>query len=638
MYERTSEQRRPKAANPDRQPAQSLTGRQFSKLAATPQAETGQAAGTQGEPSLHQLWSVLLRRWWIILGVTVIGTVLLALAARQIPPDYTAMAQIEVLPGWGPEAGQTAPADAADRQMILDTHMVMLRMPDFLRKVIAPLPQFENGKNERLVERLGERISINQLMSSRIIAIRVTLPDPNEAANLANRMAEVYLAQQVSQQADQIRDELARVDSGISRLRSDIDTAREQMRQQFEPETPIEAGGGPDGRSPTSEAAESKASASSKAQLLVELEQRRRELQRQLESVAPNLRIASPASPPVEPSSLHPMLFVVPGAVFLLIATSFLVIARDRLDQSLRSAQDVTSALSIPCLGLVPRSRSLRSGGAHDSLRQEPFSAFAESIRSVAAAGGFAQTSSAAETVMVTSSEPGEGKTPLAVSLAQYAGSIGRRVLLIDLDLRTPSVLKELGVEARYSLVDLMAQRVDRNAAVLTDPDLDFHVLPMTSGQVDPVRLVSDPYWQTTLNDFRSRYDVILIDGPPALGRAEAGLIARMADRVIFAVKWGATRTRIARNAVDALIASRGEAQGVSAVITQVAPRAHARYGFGDATEVMTRHGARLLPPARPGGVKKAISKVVRAPASAVAGATAFISEWSRRVRKWAVG
>jgi Mrp family chromosome partitioning ATPase len=638
MYERTSEARRAEPSASSGRQGNGAAGRSPFDTAATLHPYAGHVTEPPGQPSAHQLASILLRRRWIILGITLFGTLLLAFAARQIPPNYTAMAQIEVLPGWASQAGQSAPADPASNQMLLDTHMVMLRTPDFLRKVIAPLPQFENGKNDRIIERLGERISVSQLMSSRIIAIRVTLPDPAEAANLANRMAEVYLAQQVEQQAGRIREELARVDSGISRLRSEIDTARAQMRQRIEAEQPIAAGVATDSPMPGSDGSESSASTSSKAQRLVELEQRRRELLRQLDSVAPDLRIVSPASPPVDPSSLHPMLFVVPGAVFLLIATAFAVIARDRLDQSLRSAHDVTGALSVPCLGLVPRCWSPRSGGAHQFLRSEPFSPFAESVRSVAAAGGFSQASDDAEIILVTCSEPGEGKTTLAVSLAHYAASIGRRVLLIDLDLRTPGVLDQLGVEARYSLSDLMTRRVDRNAAVLTEPSLGFHVLPAMSGQVDPVRVIADPYWQTTLNDFRSRYDVILIDGPPALGRAETGMIARMADRVLFAVKWGATRKQVARNAIDGLITARGSAREMGVVVTEVAPRAHARYRFGDATEVVTRHGRRLLPPSRPSWAKRAASALARAPGAAVGAAASLVSGRFRRIREWSLG
>ncbi|MFP4537826.1 MAG: Wzz/FepE/Etk N-terminal domain-containing protein, partial [Dichotomicrobium sp.] len=228
MYERTSEQRRLEAANQPGQRPGGPAGRSFLERASTQRPEYGDIAEPPGEPSVRQLASILLRRRWMIAAVTLTGTLLLTAAAMMIPPAYTAMTQIEVVPT--ESAGANATASPAATQMVVDTHMVMLGTHDFLKKVVAPLPHFQNGSNDRMIDDLAKQISIEQLMSSSIIAIRVTLPDPEEAASLANRMADVYLDQQVAGQVAQLRDELTRVETRISRVRDAMSSAQARMR------------------------------------------------------------------------------------------------------------------------------------------------------------------------------------------------------------------------------------------------------------------------------------------------------------------------------------------------------------------------------------------------------------------------
>ncbi len=553
------------------------------------------------EPSLSQLLSILARRRNLIAGLAIFGTLLLTLAAMLIPPKYTAMSQIEVLPPWGDRDRRAAEINPQSNQMRVDTHLVMLKDRDFLRKVLAASPGLKTDDAELAIDNLERRITVSQSLRSSIIAVRVTLPDAQQAADVANLMANLYREAQLARKVAYRRRELKRLNDKIAQVRDLMRAEPAVIRGEIsgsrsvDPKTGVAAAN--IGRAERAEAAKVN------AQLMIELLRQRKELHRQAEAVSPDVRIVSLATPPVRPSSLHPALFIVPGAIFLLMASCFLAIAFEYSDQGLRSTQQVHRALSIPCLGLVPRIGGFGFTRPYKYLKKQPFSPYAEAIRAVAARLGFAHEAREPEVILVSCSHPGEGKTTLAVSLAQYAASIGRRVLLVDLDVMTPEVGQELKLVPGHSVVDLVIGNVATVDAIQSIPSLGFDVLPMTSELIDPVSLISSSKLKAALRGFQARYDIVLIDGPPALGRAETGLIAGLADRVLFVVKWGATRRLIAQNAVRSLRAARAEDEGSSqklfAVVTQVPLQQHAEYRFGDAIEVTTRYGPRLLPPRR---------------------------------------
>ena len=117
----------------------------------------------------------------------------------------------------------------------------------------------------------------------------------------------------------------------------------------------------------------------------------------------------------------------------------------------------------------------------------------------------------------------------------------------------------------------------------------------MTIYSIDPVTLFACVKLQNTLHDLRYHYDLIVIDGPPLLGVAEASLLASLADTVLFAVKWGVTRSDVAQNAVRELQtlgwSDQTIAERVRAVVTHVNLKRHASYKYGDAVELLVRRG-----------------------------------------------
>jgi Mrp family chromosome partitioning ATPase len=263
---------------------------------------------------------------------------------------------------------------------------------------------------------------------------------------------------------------------------------------------------------------------------------------------------------------------------------------RDRLDDTIHSKGEVSAWLGLPCIGLVPQARPPGRMRLHEYLLENPFAPYSEAIRSLVASLQLTPGDRGAKAILVSSSLPGEGKTTLAVSFAVYAARLGRRVLLVDLDLRNPAVLRELGAHVNAGAPRPPWRRNRLEDQIQRVPGLDLDYLPMRRGTAsDPMRMFVDDHVAGMLRSLRDQYDCVVIDSAPVLPIAEARLLASLVDRIVFVVKWGSTPRNVARTALDVLRSGafvKPEcAPLASVVVTQVDPRKHATYAYGDLPE-----------------------------------------------------
>lgn len=358
------------------------------------------------------------------------------------------------------------------------------------------------------------------------------------------------------------------------------------------------------------------------------------------------VRVVTIADAPSVPSSFNPYVLVVPALIAFSIAGALLAAIVEGLDLALRREGDVSDALGISCIGLVPRlpaparmrlrplllrkpidgvgeansslldaarrlgeavlSRRLltnpfaafttaiasfraalqrRRPGEPESYRlllNSPHAAYTESIRQVVVGAlQLPAPKSAPKVILITSSVPGEGKTTLAVSFAIYAARLKRRVLLIDLAVKGPAVLSELRGTAEKGIIDVL-QGLPLEEAIQHVPEWSLDYLPLPGDPVDPLVMLGGDSLSDVLGRLREKYDCVVIDSTAVLGSTETRVLASMADKVLFAVKWGSTRRDIAQDAVNVL---RGpdrpespRARSISGVVTQVDLKKHARY------------------------------------------------------------
>lgn len=304
-------------------------------------------------------------------------------------------------------------------------------------------------------------------------------------------------------------------------------------------------------------------------------------------------RIITPAVPPARASGPR-RLAILSGAVLLGLCLGLLAaLAADALNGSFRFGGQVREALGLPCMALVPEitRRARRGLAVPDYARRYPFSAFAEQIRALRT--GLWLAPGAPRSLAITASRPGEGKTTLAVSLALSMAASGARILLIDCDIRQPSLDMVFGLGGLPGLTDHLAGRVALEAAIhrpaLEDDDAVPDVMPAGAVAREALALFMSERLGLLIEELHRRYDLVILDLPPVFALAEAQVLARTAASVLLCIRWGQTPRRTVAAAM-ALLAQPGlRIEG--AVLTRVDGARHARAGFPDSELYHPRYG-----------------------------------------------
>jgi capsular exopolysaccharide synthesis family protein len=294
------------------------------------------------------------------------------------------------------------------------------------------------------------------------------------------------------------------------------------------------------------------------------------------EAVEPDARVISEAVPPAAPSFPDPRLILslsLSSGFLLGLAALYLAAAKDT---GIRGPRDVEAVLGLPTLAMVPRLEARKAGGTapQDYVVERPRSRSAEALRALLAGLLHGRGEAAApppdrpRVVLVTSSLPREGKSTLTVSLARIAAGEGLRVIVIDADLRKPSLHELLGFKARAGLVEVLRREVSLAEAVVKDPKAPLHLLPGSRRLAQPTRILGPNGLGTLLAALRGSFDLVLVDSAPLAAVADAKLLAGLVDTVLFAVRYGDTRRDFCRACLDGLTESGATIAGV--VLTQV--------------------------------------------------------------------
>jgi polysaccharide biosynthesis transport protein len=296
----------------------------------------------------------------------------------------------------------------------------------------------------------------------------------------------------------------------------------------------------------------------------------------------PSSRIVSAATVPVLPSFPNKAAMTGGAGIAGVLIGILLGFVLDWTRDGFRSAEDVTRATGLPTLGLVPRMSTRRP--PEDEVLNSPTSLYSECIHSIAALMRVADGRNSLQTVLVTSSVPGEGKTSFAVSLARAVATAGRRCLLVDCDFRCSRMADTLG--AGQAALDVrewtFARPQDLEARLVRDPS-GSDVLVSRADDAQPHTLLASGRLDEFLDHARQRYDFIVIDAPPVLAVSDALHLSQLSDQIVFVVRWGTTPRKVVQNAMTMLRQRSCRVAGV--VISQVNLREQAKYRHGDVAQ-----------------------------------------------------
>jgi exopolysaccharide transport family protein len=294
-------------------------------------------------------------------------------------------------------------------------------------------------------------------------------------------------------------------------------------------------------------------------------------------------RIISRATVPGGPSSPDVRRNMSLGLVLALAGGLGAVVLAEMLDAGLTTAEDVERRLGTPYLGSVPTLSSVSEDATEapiDYVITKPLSSFAEAFRALEAAILHARVDDPVKIVAITSALPGEGKTLTATCLARTAAMQGKRVLVVDCDLRRRAVNRMLHTEPQVGLLEVLNGEATLQQAITLDEATGAHVLPLADSKFTPRDVFGSSAMDRLLAEIRGRYDLVILDTAPVLPVADTRVLAPKADLVVFLARWRKTPEPAIQAAFRLLASPEINVGGVA--LTLVDMKQQSKYGYGD--------------------------------------------------------
>jgi len=516
----------------------------------------------------------IFRRWlWlIVLGAFVAASVGFVISER-LPRIYEATTTLIV--------GTVTTSANADyntvlaSQQLAKTYSTILVSRNILEAALAEL-----GLKESLtLEALSKNVEARTVRDTQLITLKVSQKDPKLAADLANSIARQLLSQNPATPQGQLGSVQGFVVEQMRRLEKEITSLQQQLEE-------VES------RLKNANPAQGAILASQQTDLQDKLRQALTSYNSLLTfysaSSSNYVSIIEEARPPLQPSSPRVLLNTLLAALAGLALTIGLALIFEYLDDTVKTSEQVTQAVDLPALALVPR-MSHQGLNGDSPLLWDGKSMEAEAYRTLRTNIQFSILDKRTKTLVVTSANPREGKTSTLVNLATAMAQAGLRVIVVDCDLRRPTVHQVFRLPNTRGITTLLLDETIRLEDVLRQPPVpNLHVL--TSGPLppNPAELLGSRRMEAILVALKQRADIVLLDTPPCLSLTDAVVLAGRADGTILVAEWGATR-------MDALVQETATLKQVGATILGVvlnkfrSSRHHAyhyyRYNYGTASK-----------------------------------------------------
>ena len=334
-------------------------------------------------------------------------------------------------------------------------------------------------------------------------------------------------------------------------------------------------------------------------QLYEGLLQRLKEAQVSAGLKASNIRIVDPAEVPKGRVRPRITLNLTLGVIFGLGLGIALTLLQERLDNTVKTTDEVEQRLRLPALGVLPKftldgadrgeAQSLATttegvGPAAPAILTSP--AALEAFRSLRTSI-LLSAPPVPKSILITSALPGEGKTTVTVNLGVTLASLGSKVVIVDCDMRRPSCHRSTGVENRPGFVQSLTGRIEILSCIMPVPNVEnLSVIPCGPIPPNPAEILSSPMAAALLRQLRDQFDYVLVDSPPLLSVADSRILATLTDAVALVVRAYCTPYEAVRRARALMQATGARILGIALNHVDVWRDSYGggyyyRYGYG---------------------------------------------------------
>ena len=284
-------------------------------------------------------------------------------------------------------------------------------------------------------------------------------------------------------------------------------------------------------------------------------------------------RVITRASPPLGPNSPKSLKILAAATAGGLVLGLGLAMLREISDGVFRTGKQVKDQLNTECLAIVPLIKEgakaapvsnkvaavapskiiAPNAGLFRNVIDAPLSPFAESIRAVKVSVDVAGAAKSNKIIGITSSHPNEGKSTIAASLAQLTADAGAPVILVDCDLRKPSLSRRLVPDGTAGLIDVITNKASLDKVVWTDPSTRLSFLP--AGVKSPLIHTSEIFASDAMKEFFARlrecYQYVIVDLSPVTPVVDVRSATHLVDTFLFVIQWGKTKIDVAEHALN---------------------------------------------------------------------------------------
>ncbi|MEI7591426.1 MAG: CpsD/CapB family tyrosine-protein kinase, partial [Deltaproteobacteria bacterium] len=261
----------------------------------------------------------------------------------------------------------------------------------------------------------------------------------------------------------------------------------------------------------------------------------------------------------------------------------FLVYLLEMLNPGVRSPEQVEALFNISTLGIIPKIMDLKIK-PHEYLLAKPKSALAEAINTLRISLSLLNPDAEVKSLLVSSAVPGEGKSTLCVLLARHSASCGQRVVLVDGDLRRPTIAKTFKLKHdTLGLTDLLMHHDMSIKDVLVE-DAETGMKILTRGKsafINPVDLFASQRMKSILDELHDQFDLVILDSAPIMAVPDTRILSGLVDKTIFVLSWDSTPKKVVSSGLR-LLSKDGHSNVAGIVLQKVNLQQYGRYGYGD--------------------------------------------------------
>lgn len=291
-------------------------------------------------------------------------------------------------------------------------------------------------------------------------------------------------------------------------------------------------------------------------------------------------RILSEAVTPGAPSKPRKTLLLTMTFLGSLGFALFVAMLLEQIDVGLRSAEQIETLTGLPVLAMISAVKPKDGAALHRYVLDEPVSAATEAVRNLYTSLRTGNGDHPPRTVCLTSTLSNEGKSTLSIWLARIAAMHGRKVILLDCDLRRAQMHTTLGINNDNSLAELLVGDRTFEECVQVDDASDAHFLPGKVLHANALNLLTSDAFSELIEQLKKDYDLVLLDAPPVLAVSDARVLSGLADTCLYLMRWNHTDRKALRSGLNQLRGADANLLGIA--VTQVDTRKHQRYGYGD--------------------------------------------------------